>query len=63
MKKATPAMIAKLRQDIPTSLLVVAMGLVLQMRRRKAGMPVEFFIEDSEQTLQAFLQTHHGTPA
>jgi len=55
--KATPAMIAKLRQDIPTHFLVIAMGLVFQARRKRKGMSSEFAIENPEQQLDAFLQT------
>jgi hypothetical protein len=51
------AMIAKLRQDFRTSVLVVVMGAVFQQRRKKAGLSPEFVIEDPEHQLDALLKT------
>jgi hypothetical protein len=49
-------MIADLRRDFPTAILVGVMTVVMQERRRRAGQPDNFHIENPEQVLAQFLQ-------
>jgi hypothetical protein len=57
LKNKQSALIAKLRQDFPTSLLVAAMGFVMQARRERAGISsdIPLSIAEPEQQLDEFL--------
>jgi hypothetical protein len=59
MQRKRDAAIAKLREDIPARLLMLAMGFVFQGRRKKAGISddVVFAIDNPQQELDKFLKT------
>jgi hypothetical protein len=53
------ALIAKLRKDFPTGVLIAAMGSIFQARRERAGISsdIPFSIAEPEKQLDEFLYT------